>query len=47
MVILVIVIVAVLLLAILLAVLYNRLVRLRNRTENAWSQIDVQLEAPP
>ena len=23
--------------------LYNRLVRLRNRTENAWSQVDVQL----
>ena len=26
-----------------LVVLYNRLVRLRNRTENAWSQVDVQL----
>jgi LemA protein len=25
------------------AVLYNRLVRLRNRTENAWAQVDVQL----
>jgi LemA protein len=24
-------------------VLYNRLVRLRNRAENAWSQVDVQL----
>jgi LemA protein len=24
-------------------VLYNRLVRLRNRVENAWSQVDVQL----
>ena len=23
--------------------LYNRLVRLRNLTENAWSQVDVQL----
>lgn len=23
--------------------IYNRLVRLRNRTENAWSQVDVQL----
>mgnify|MGYP006171648761 CR=1 FL=1 len=23
--------------------LYNRLVRLRNRVENAWSQVDVQL----
>jgi LemA protein len=26
-----------------LVVLYNRLVRLRNRVENAWSQVDVQL----
>ena len=26
-----------------LVALYNRLVRLRNRTENAWSQVDVQL----
>ena len=24
-------------------VVYNRLVRLRNRTDNAWSQVDVQL----
>jgi LemA protein len=24
-------------------VMYNRLVRLRNRTENSWSQVDVQL----
>ena len=24
--------------------IYNRLVRLRNRTENAWSQVDVQLK---
>jgi LemA protein len=24
--------------------LYNRLVRLRNRTDNAWSQVDVQLK---
>ncbi len=24
-------------------IIYNRLVRLRNRTENAWSQVDVQL----
>ena len=31
--------------AVVLAVilLYNRLVRLRNRTENAWAQVDVQL----
>lgn len=25
-------------------VLYNRLVRLRNRTDNAWAQVDVQLK---
>lgn len=28
----------------LLMVMYNRLVRLRNRIENAWAQIDVQLQ---
>jgi LemA protein len=40
----VIVIVAIVVVAALaLAALYNRLVRLRNRTENAWSQVDVQL----
>jgi LemA protein len=33
----------VLLVAILLLTLYNRLVRLRNRAENAWAQVDVQL----
>jgi LemA protein len=33
----------VVLLALALVLLYNRLVRLRNRTENAWSQVDVQL----
>lgn len=27
-----------------LIVIYNRLVRLRNRTDNAWSQVDVQLK---
>jgi LemA protein len=32
-----------LLVAILLVALYNRLVRLRNRAENAWAQVDVQL----
>jgi LemA protein len=32
-----------LLVAILLVTLYNRLVRLRNRAENAWAQVDVQL----
>jgi LemA protein len=40
---LVIVIVAVVLVGALLVVLYNRLVRLRNRAENAWAQVDVQL----
>jgi LemA protein len=32
------------LLAILLVVLYNRFVRLRNRVDNAWAQIEVQLK---
>src|SRR5215208_5114646 len=36
-------VVVVALLALYLVVLYNRLVVLRNRIENAWSQIDVQL----
>jgi LemA protein len=31
------------LVAILLVALYNRLVRLRDRAENAWAQVDVQL----
>ncbi|HMQ26064.1 MAG TPA: LemA family protein, partial [Acidimicrobiales bacterium] len=31
-------------LAIVLMVLYNGLVKLRNRIENAWAQIDVQLK---
>jgi LemA protein len=35
--------VIVLLLATFVVVLYNRLVRLRNRVENAWAQIEVQL----
>jgi LemA protein len=30
-------------LAIVVVAVYNRLVRLRNRTENSWAQIDVQL----
>jgi LemA protein len=34
---------AVIVVAVVLAVLYNRLVRLRNRSENAWAQVDVQL----
>jgi LemA protein len=29
--------------AVVLIVLYNKLVRLRNRAENAWAQVDVQL----
>ena len=33
----------VVLLAIFVIVIYNRLIRLRNRVENAWSQVDVQL----
>ena len=40
----VIVLVAVLLLlALAVVVIYNRLVRLRNRAENSWAQVDVQL----
>jgi LemA protein len=35
--------VIVLLVAIFVVVLYNRLVRFRNRAENAWAQVDVQL----
>jgi LemA protein len=38
----VVIVVAVLLLLILVS-LYNKLVRLRNRAENAWAQVDVQL----
>ena len=33
----------ILLLALAVVVIYNRLVRLRNRTENSWAQVDVQL----
>ena len=36
-------VVIVVLLLILLVAMYNRLVRLRNRTENSWAQVDVQL----
>jgi len=39
----IIVLVAVVLLVAFFIWLYNRLVRLRNRTDNAWSQVDVQL----
>ncbi|HKY78077.1 MAG TPA: LemA family protein [Acidimicrobiia bacterium] len=41
---LIILIVVVVLLGIYLVVLYNGLVALRNRIENAWAQIDVQLK---
>ncbi len=37
-------IVVVVLVLVGLIVLYNRLVRLRNRTQNAWAQVDVQLK---
>jgi LemA protein len=36
-------VVLVLIVALLAVVFYNRLVRLRNRAENAWAQVDVQL----
>src|SRR5918911_4897461 len=32
------------LLVVVLILFYNRLVRLRNRVENAWAQVDVQLQ---
>ena len=31
---------------VLLILTYNRLVRLRNRVQNAWSDVDVQLKRP-
>ena len=37
-------VVVVVILAIVLIALYNNLVQLRNRVDNAWSQIDVQLQ---
>jgi LemA protein len=36
--------VIVVVLGLILAMMYNRLVKLRNRIENAWAQIDVQLQ---
>jgi LemA protein len=36
-------VVVIVLVALAAVVLYNRLVRLRNRAENAWAQVDVQL----
>jgi LemA protein len=40
---LILIIAVVVLLALIFAVLYNRLVRLRNGAQNAWAQVDVQL----
>jgi LemA protein len=39
----VVVVAIVVLLLLVLVAMYNRLVRLRNRSENAWAQVDVQL----
>jgi len=39
----IIIVAVVVLIALVLVLLYNKLVRLRNRTQNAWSQVDVQL----
>ena len=39
----IVVVVVVVLLLLTTVVLYNRLVRLRNRAENSWAQVDVQL----
>jgi LemA protein len=38
-----IIVAVVVVLALIVVYLYNKLVRLRNRTENAWAQVDVQL----
>ena len=43
-VVLIIIVVAVVFLLLMLVAMYNRLVRLRNRSENAWAQVDVQLK---
>lgn len=40
----IVVLVIVIVLAIVVIVMYNKLVQLRNRVDNAWSQIDVQLQ---
>ena len=39
----VILVVVLIVLALVVVAIYNRLVRLRNRVENAWAQVDVQL----
>ena len=41
---LIVVLIIIAILAIAVIVLYNNLVQLRNRVDNAWSQIDVQLQ---
>ena len=41
---LIVILVIVAIAAVLLVVLYNRFVRLRNRVDNAWAQIEVQLK---
>ena len=41
---LIVLIVVVVIVGLVLMTMYNRLVRLRNRIENAWAQIDVQLQ---
>jgi LemA protein len=43
MILLIVLIAVILLLALAVVVIYNRLVRLRNRSENSWAQVDVQL----
>jgi len=43
MVVVIVVIALVAFLVLLVILMYNRLVRLRNRTQNAWAQVDVQL----
>ena len=39
----IIVVALVLVVGLVVVAMYNRLVRLRNRTENSWAQVDVQL----
>ena len=40
----IVIVVLLVVLALLLVALYNRLVRLRNRVDNAWAQVEVQLK---
>ncbi|HEY8217200.1 MAG TPA: LemA family protein, partial [Acidimicrobiia bacterium] len=40
----IIIVVVVVVLLLIVALMYNSLVRARNRVDNAWSQIDVQLK---